>query len=64
MIDREARVVGVAFDSNIEGLPNEFLYSDVAARAVGVHSAGIVMALRDIYRAEALVAELLGRTGG
>ncbi len=61
MIDREARIVGIAFDSNIEGLPNEFLYSDVAARAVGVHSAGILVALRDIYQAEALLEELLGR---
>ncbi|HEX7120244.1 MAG TPA: S46 family peptidase [Longimicrobiales bacterium] len=62
MIDREARVVGVAFDSNIEGLPNEFLFrTETGARAVGVHSAGILMALRDIYQAEALVAELLGR---
>lgn len=61
MIDRDARVVGLAFDSNIEGLPNEFLYSDVAARAVGVHSAGILMALREIYQADTLVQELLGR---
>ncbi|HEX6938185.1 MAG TPA: S46 family peptidase [Longimicrobiales bacterium] len=62
LIDREARIVGVAFDSNIEGLPNEFLFrTDTGARAVGVHSAGILMALRDIYQAEALVEELTGR---
>lgn len=65
MIDREARVVGVAFDSNIEGLPNEFLFrTETGARAVGVHSAGILMALRQIYQAEALVRELTGRAGG
>jgi len=62
MIDREARVVGVAFDSNIEGLPNEFLFrTETGARAVGVHSAGILEALRGIYQADALLAELLGR---
>lgn len=62
MIDREARVVGVAFDSNIEGLPNEFLFrTETGARAVGVHSAGILMALRQIYQADALVRELTGR---
>jgi len=61
MIDRQARVVGIAFDSNIEGLPNEFLFRDEAGRAVGVHSAGIIESLRSVYRADALLRELLGR---
>ncbi|MBI4409232.1 MAG: S46 family peptidase [Gemmatimonadetes bacterium] len=60
LIDREARVIGVAFDSNIEGLPNEFLFSTEAARAVGVHAAGITEALRNVYRADALLKELVG----
>jgi hypothetical protein len=58
VIDKEARVVGVAFDGNLESLPNEFLYRDVAARTVSVHSAGILEALRNIYKAEALLKEL------
>jgi hypothetical protein len=60
MIDREGRVVGIAFDGNIEQLPNEFLFSTVAGRTVGVHSAGIIEALRHVYRTEALLRELLG----
>ena len=60
MIDREARVVGLAFDGNIEQLPNEFLFRTEAGRTIGVHSAGITEALRSIYRAEELLAELLG----
>ena len=60
MIDREARIVGLAFDSNIEALPNEFLYQNLTGRAVGVSSAGITEALRNIYRAEALLKELTG----
>jgi hypothetical protein len=31
---------------------------------VAVHSAGILEALRSVYRANALVAELTGRAGG
>lgn len=60
MIDRDARVVGLAFDGNIEQLPNEFLFRTGAGRTIGVHSAGITEALRAVYEAEALLAELLG----
>jgi hypothetical protein len=61
MIDREGRIVGIAFDGNIEQLPNEFLFSTEAGRTVGVHSAGILEALRSVYRTEALLQELIGQ---
>jgi hypothetical protein len=60
MIDRDGRIVGIAFDGNIEQLPNEFLFSTVAGRTVGVHSAGIVEAMRSVYRTEALLREIMG----
>ena len=60
MLNRDAEIVGVAFDGNIESLPNEWLYEETVARTVGVHSAGMLEALRNIYRAEALVRELMG----
>jgi hypothetical protein len=60
IIDRDARVVGIAFDGNIEQLPNEFLFRTEAARTIAVHSAGILEALRSVYEAHALVNELLG----
>lgn len=60
MIDREGRVVGLAFDGNIEQLPNEFLFRTAAGRTIGVHAAGITEALRSVYGADALLAELLG----
>lgn len=60
MIDREGRIVGLAFDGNIQQLPNEFVFTTEAARAIGVHSAGILEALRAIYSAEPLYRELLG----
>jgi hypothetical protein len=60
MLNRDAEIVGVAFDGNIESLPNEWLFSEETGRAVGVHSAGILEALRSIYRAEPLIRELMG----
>lgn len=60
IVDREGRIVGLAFDSNIEALPNEFLYRNDTQRAVGVSSAAITEALRNIYRADALLRELTG----
>lgn len=59
VIDRRARIVGVAFDGNIEQLPNEFLFRTETPRTVAVHSAGILEALRVAYGAERLLAELL-----
>ena len=60
VIDREGRIVGIAFDGNIEQLPNEFVYRTAAGRTVAVHSGGIIEALRSVYQAQALVNELLG----
>ena len=65
MIDREARVVGIAFDGNIGQLPNQFLYSDAVGRTVAVHSAGIMEALSAVYQAQRIVDEILrAATGG
>jgi hypothetical protein len=62
IINRNAEVVGVNFDSNIQKLPNRYMYIDEAegSRAVGVHSAGIIEGLRKLYGADKLVAELTG----
>lgn len=60
VVDREGRAVGVAFDGNIQQLPNEYLFRTEQARTVSVHSAGITEALREVYGADALVRELLG----
>jgi hypothetical protein len=63
VINRNGELVGLNFDSNIQKLSNRYWYIDEAegSRAVGVHSAGIIEALRKIYGANALVKELIGR---
>jgi Peptidase S46 len=61
VINRKAEVVGLIFDGNIQSLVLDFLYTEKQARAVAVHSRGIVEALRKVYRADDLAAELTGR---
>jgi hypothetical protein len=62
VINRNAEITGINFDSNIQKLPNRYLYIDESegARAVGVHAAGIIEALRKLYGAEKLAAEIKG----
>jgi hypothetical protein len=59
MIDRDGRIVGIAFDANIEQLPNEFLFRPDPGRTIAVHAAGIIEVLRSVYGASALLAEIL-----
>ncbi len=62
VVNRNGEVVGLNFDSNNQKLSNRYWYIDESegSRAVGVHSAGIIEALRKVYNAQSLVAELLG----
>ena len=58
IINKNAEVVGVAFDGNIQSLPGDFIYDPEVNRSVGVHSAGMLEAIRDLYRFERLAEEL------
>ncbi len=58
MLNTRGELVGVVFDGNIQQLPGRFVYSDEVARAVGVHSAGILEALEKVYKANRVLEEI------
>jgi peptidase S46-like protein len=60
VINRNAEFVGINFDSNIQKLSNRYWYveENEGGRAVGVHSAGILEALKKVYETTELVNEL------
>jgi hypothetical protein len=65
VVNRDGQIVGIIFDGNIHSLVLDFIYTEEQARAVSVHSAGIIEALRKIYSADRLVRELTaGQTKG
>lgn len=58
VINKNAEVVGLVFDGNIESLPGYFIFDDTYNRTVSVHAGGIAAALKYIYNADRLLEEL------
>lgn len=61
VIDREGNVIGANFDRNIHGLRNDYAYDLTMARSIAVSTAAIEQALKVIYPAPSLLAELNAR---
>ncbi len=61
VVNRENEFVGIIFDGNIQSLPWDYQFDDRQGRAVAVHSAGILDALRKVYGVPGLVKELTGK---
>jgi hypothetical protein len=61
VLNRAGELIGVNFDRNRHGLVRNFVYTDVQARHIAVHSASVLDALRKLYPAAPLVKELTGK---
>jgi hypothetical protein len=57
-VDRAGELVGLIFDGNPASLVLDYAYEDQYARAISVDTRAIMEALKSVYRADALVAEL------
>lgn len=58
VVNTKGELVGLIFDGNASSLILDYGYSDKSARAVSVHSAGMLEALKNIYQADRLVKEI------
>ncbi len=59
IINANKEAVGLIFDGNIESLPGNFIFDEKENRSVAVHAGGIYAALKYVYKADALIAELM-----
>ncbi|MBI5692153.1 MAG: S46 family peptidase [Verrucomicrobia bacterium] len=59
VVNRAGEFVGIIFDGNLQSLVGDFAYEDVQARAISLDCRAILEALRKVYDADALAAELL-----
>lgn len=62
VVNRTGEVVGIIFDGNIYSNAWNFAYEDKFGRSLHVDGRGILEALRNIYGADGLVNELLGKS--
>jgi hypothetical protein len=59
LVNQNAEIVGLIFDGNLPSLGGDYWFEPEVNRAVSVHSAGILEALKTVYGARRVLAELL-----
>lgn len=58
-VNTAGEFTGIIFDGNLQSLAGDFGYEDKETRALSVHSAGILEALRKVYEVPGLANELV-----
>ena len=58
VINKNAEIVGLAFDGNIQSLPGNFIFRTEENRTVSVHSKGMWEVIDKVYKLKRLSAEL------
>jgi hypothetical protein len=61
VINKNAEIVGLIFDGNIQSLPGDFYFDASVNRAISVDVRGMFEALRKVYHANEIVNELTGK---
>ncbi|MCU1307825.1 MAG: Peptidase [Acidobacteriaceae bacterium] len=64
VLNKDAEVVGLIFDGNIESRLGDYVYDIESNRSIAVHTAAMTEALRKMYGAGKLVQELTGGAAG
>jgi hypothetical protein len=58
VINRDAEIIGLLFDGNIQSLIGDYVYDETQNRSVCVDSRGMIEALRKVYGANEIADEL------
>ncbi len=57
-INKNAELIGLIFDGNIQSLVGDFIYDESVNRSISVDSRGMLEVLRKVFNANEIVAEL------
>ncbi|KFA93827.1 S46 family peptidase [Archangium violaceum] len=58
VINKDAEIVGLVFDGNIQSLGGDYGFDESVNRAVSVHSEALIEALKKVYKADRVLEEL------
>lgn len=64
VINEHGELVGLIFDSNLHGIVHDIVYEEERGRAVAVDVRGMVESLSNVYKAHALIDEILRAADG